>query len=54
MHKFNRVLCQELLNQTRSIDETARLMSDCEDASDGFRYWRRQIIKEVEQGLLKI
>ncbi|CAM0042917.1 hypothetical protein VPHK394_0019 [Vibrio phage K394] len=54
MHKFNQVLCQTLLDQTRSIDDTARLMRENESDTKGFYYWRRQIIKHVEKGDLKI
>lgn len=54
MHKFNQVLCQTLLDQTRSIDETARLMCESKWYHDGLRYWRKQIIKHVEKGDLKI
>lgn len=54
MRKPNLVLCQELLNQTNSIDEAARMMSECKSLSDGLRYWRKKIIKCVEQGDLKI
>lgn len=54
MHEFNRVLCQTLLDQTRNIDQTARLMSEGKDLSKCFRYWRKQIIKSVEKGDLKI
>lgn len=54
MHKFNQVLCQTLLDQTQSIDETARLMSDHKNKGDGYRYWRKKIIKHIEKGDLKI
>ncbi len=56
MHKFNLELCQALLNQTNSIDETARLMAvDFKSgASDGFRYWRENIIKAINKKELVI
>lgn len=54
MRKFNLALCQELLKQTNSIDETARLMSDYNDSNrhHGFHHWRNEIIKEINRGAL--
>ena len=58
MHKFNLELCQALLTQTNSIDETARLMAvDFESdggSSKGFRYWRQNIIKAINKKELSI
>jgi hypothetical protein len=54
MRKFNLELCQALLRQTNSIDETARLMSDYGNASEGFKHWRDEIIKCAERGELVI
>lgn len=56
MRKFNLALCQELLKQTNSIDETARLMSDYGSRSKckGFQYWRNETIKEINRGNLAI
>ncbi|AUR84085.1 hypothetical protein NVP1047O_71 [Vibrio phage 1.047.O._10N.286.55.F2] len=55
MHKFNLVLCQSLLKQTNSIDETARLMAvDDDRAWRGFNYWRQNIIKAINNKQLTI
>lgn len=56
MRKFNLELCQVLLRQTNSIDETARLMNDygTRSKSKGFKHWRNEIIKCVERGELVI
>ena len=51
MLKANVSICQSVLNQTRSIDETARTMDES-NTSKGFRYWREQIIKHIESGEL--
>lgn len=58
MHKFNLELCQALLKQTNSIDEAARLMA-CDFHSGGtcghgFRYWRQNIIKAINNKQLTI
>lgn len=54
MRKVNIEMCQILLNQAKSIDEAARLMCESRDISEGFRYWRGQIIKHIELGDLFI
>lgn len=55
MHKFNLELCQAILTQTNSIDETARLMAvDDNDKHRGFAYWRENIIKSINKKELSI
>ena len=55
MHKFNLELCQALLKQTNSIDETARLMATDDDRTwRGFNYWRKNIIKSINKKELSI
>ncbi|MCP4991383.1 MAG: hypothetical protein GY928_36610 [Colwellia sp.] len=51
-HKDHFELCQTLLNQTRSIDETARLMG--EHVRTSIQDWRKKIIGAVERGELII
>ncbi|AUR94704.1 hypothetical protein NVP1197A_66 [Vibrio phage 1.197.A._10N.286.54.F2] len=55
MYKFNLELCQALLKQTNSIDETSRLMAvDDNDKQRGFVYWRNNIIKAINKKELVI
>lgn len=55
MTPANLSLCQAILRQTNSIDETAELMaSDYQQVNYGFTYWQREIIKEIEKGKLII
>jgi hypothetical protein len=44
---FNLELCQTLLNQTRSIDQTAELMG--ENKRTTIQCWRKKIIGAVER-----
>ncbi len=44
---FNLELCQTLLNQTRSIDQTAELMG--EQKRTTIQDWRKKIISAVER-----
>ena len=55
MHKFNLELCQTLLKQTNSIDETARLMAvDDDNKYRGFAYRKKQILAAINKKELKI
>jgi hypothetical protein len=49
---FNLELCQTLLKQTNSIDQTAELMG--EQKRTTIQDWRKKIISAVERGELII
>lgn len=53
MSAFSLELAQQLLKQTRSIDETAMLMT-AEGDSHNWKRWRDKILRAVEQGKLSI